>query len=261
MEVRWKLRMAAAQREIWTGAQLRRLLAERAGVEMSAASVSALMRQAPKQLKLSTLQALCVALDCQPGELIEVDTTPVAKPAGRSKPARRAGSRAASDARAPRRRSDRWRASAPTAATTGSFTRAIAASRAIGAPSTTPPRKSAPAAASDGELRPTASGPRCYRCIRRAGPRKQPTPRRCRRCGEVRRHAAHGLCNACYQRDPMRVGVWVQGAAGSAWRALPGRGSARSPAGCWSAQPRRSACATCAAWNARSAPASSGPPR
>ena len=81
MEVRWKLRMAAAQREIWTGAQLRRLLAERAGAEMSAASVSALMRQAPKQLKLSTLQALCVALDCQPGELIEVDTTPVAKPA------------------------------------------------------------------------------------------------------------------------------------------------------------------------------------
>jgi putative transcriptional regulator len=81
MEVRWKLRMAAAQREVWTGAQLRRLLAERAGVEMSAASVSALMRQPPKQLKLSTLQALCVALDCQPGDLIEVDTTAVVKPA------------------------------------------------------------------------------------------------------------------------------------------------------------------------------------
>ena len=91
MEVRWKLRMAAAQREVWTGAQLRRLLAERAGVQMSAASVSALMRQAPKQLKLSTLAALCTALDCQPSELIEVDTT-VAKPAGRAKPA---GERAA----------------------------------------------------------------------------------------------------------------------------------------------------------------------
>jgi len=88
MEVRWKLRMAAAQREVWTGAQLRRLLAERAGVQMSAASVSALMRQAPKQLKLSTLQALCVALDCQPGDLIEVDTTPVAKPARGGKAAR-----------------------------------------------------------------------------------------------------------------------------------------------------------------------------
>jgi putative transcriptional regulator len=93
MDVTWKLRMAAAQREVWTGAQLRRLLAERAGVEMSAASVSALMRQAPKQLKLSTLQALCVALDCQPGELIEVDTTPVAKPARGGKPARQQSSR------------------------------------------------------------------------------------------------------------------------------------------------------------------------
>ena len=36
--------------------------------------------------------------------------------------------------------------------------------------------------------------------------------RRCRRCGQLRRHAAHGLCNACYQRDPLIVGVWVQGA-------------------------------------------------
>ena len=61
-------------------------------------------------------------------------------------------------------------------------------------------------------LRPTRQGPRCHRCIRRARPRKQPTPRRCRRCGQVRRHAAHGLCNACYQRDPLIVGVWVQGA-------------------------------------------------
>lgn len=61
-------------------------------------------------------------------------------------------------------------------------------------------------------LRPTEQGPRCHRCIRRARPRKQPTPRRCRRCGEVRRHAAHGLCTACYQRDPTRVAVWVQGA-------------------------------------------------
>ena len=42
MRIRWKLRMAAAQREVWTGAQLRRLLAEKAGTEMSAASVSAL---------------------------------------------------------------------------------------------------------------------------------------------------------------------------------------------------------------------------
>ena len=62
------------------------------------------------------------------------------------------------------------------------------------------------------KLRTIASGPRCWRCVRREAPRKQPTPRRCRRCGHLRRHAAHGLCNACYQRDPLIVGVWVQGA-------------------------------------------------
>jgi putative transcriptional regulator len=45
MNIRWKLRMAAAQREAWTGTQLRRLLAGKAGLELSAASVSALLTQ------------------------------------------------------------------------------------------------------------------------------------------------------------------------------------------------------------------------
>lgn len=62
------------------------------------------------------------------------------------------------------------------------------------------------------KLRESASGPRCWRCVRREAPRKQPAPRPCRRCGQVRRHAAHGLCTACYQRDAARVGIWVQGA-------------------------------------------------
>jgi putative transcriptional regulator len=77
MQIRWRLRMAAAQREVWTGAQLRRLLAERAGLHLSAASVSALFSKQPSQVKLDTLMALCTALDCTPNDLIEVDTTPV----------------------------------------------------------------------------------------------------------------------------------------------------------------------------------------
>ena len=76
MDVKWRLRMAAAQREVWTGAQLRRLLAERAGLQLSAASVSALLTKTPAQVKLSTLAALCTAWR-GPGDLIEVDTTPV----------------------------------------------------------------------------------------------------------------------------------------------------------------------------------------
>ncbi len=58
MQVRWRLRMAAAQREVWTGAQLRRLLAERAGLELSSASVSALFSKQPAQVKLDTLAAI-----------------------------------------------------------------------------------------------------------------------------------------------------------------------------------------------------------
>ena len=85
MKIRWRLRMAAAQREVWTGAQLRRLLAERAGLHLSSASVSALLTRQPAQVKLETLAALCTALECTPNDLIEVDTTPVthqtAKPA------------------------------------------------------------------------------------------------------------------------------------------------------------------------------------
>lgn len=81
MNVRWRLRMVAAQKEVWTGAELRRLLAERAGLELSAASVSALMTKQPSQVKLSTLGALCTALQCSPDDLFEVDMTPVeAKP-------------------------------------------------------------------------------------------------------------------------------------------------------------------------------------
>ena len=80
MKIGWKLRMAAAQREVWTGAQLRRLLAERAGLDLSSASVSALLTKEPSQIKLSTLVALCTALDCTPNDLFEVDTTPLERP-------------------------------------------------------------------------------------------------------------------------------------------------------------------------------------
>jgi len=80
MEVRWRLRMAAAQREVWTGVALQRLLTERAGLRLSSASVSALLSKTPSQVKLTTLAALCTALECSPNDLIEVDTTPVQSP-------------------------------------------------------------------------------------------------------------------------------------------------------------------------------------
>ncbi len=66
MQIRWRLRMAAAQREVWTGAQLRRLLAERGGLHLSSASVSPLLTRQPSQVKLDTLAALCTAWTAHP---------------------------------------------------------------------------------------------------------------------------------------------------------------------------------------------------
>ena len=76
-----EVHVVTPEREVWTGAQLRRLLAEKAGMEMSAASVSALFTKEPSQVKLSTLAALCTALECTPNDLFDVDTTPVEQPA------------------------------------------------------------------------------------------------------------------------------------------------------------------------------------
>ena len=87
MRIRWRLRMAAAQREVWTGTQLRRLLADKAGLDMSAASVSALFTKEPSQIKLTTLIALCTALQCTPDDLFEIDTTPVERPVAPVHPA------------------------------------------------------------------------------------------------------------------------------------------------------------------------------
>ena len=87
MKISWKLRMAAAQREVWTRAQLRRLLADKVGLELSSASVPALMTKEPNQVKLSTLLALCTALDCTPNDLLDVDTTPLEQPIASPPPA------------------------------------------------------------------------------------------------------------------------------------------------------------------------------
>ncbi|MFF9345570.1 helix-turn-helix domain-containing protein, partial [Streptomyces sp. NPDC014773] len=53
----------------------------KAGLEMSAASVSALFTKEPTQIKMTTLIALCTALQCTPDDLFEIDATPVERPA------------------------------------------------------------------------------------------------------------------------------------------------------------------------------------
>ncbi|RIX51524.1 XRE family transcriptional regulator [Paenibacillus nanensis] len=65
----WILRNVMAQRGIWSGADLARLLKEKANYTLSAASVSALLNHQPRQMKAETLDALCTALECTPNDL------------------------------------------------------------------------------------------------------------------------------------------------------------------------------------------------
>ncbi|MFC4303604.1 helix-turn-helix domain-containing protein [Cohnella boryungensis] len=74
----WVLRKVMLEKGIDSGAELLRLLQEKAGYRLSAPSLSALMNSQPKQMKGDTLDALCTALDCSPGELW-VYTSPTQK--------------------------------------------------------------------------------------------------------------------------------------------------------------------------------------
>lgn len=65
----WALRKVMAERGIWSGAELLRLLREKAGYRLSAPSISALLNERPKQMKSDTLDALCTALSCSPNDL------------------------------------------------------------------------------------------------------------------------------------------------------------------------------------------------
>ncbi|OXS57701.1 XRE family transcriptional regulator [Cohnella sp. CIP 111063] len=65
----WVLRKVMLDRGIWSGAELQRLLQDKAGYRMSAPSISALVNGQPKQMKGETLDALCTALECTPGDL------------------------------------------------------------------------------------------------------------------------------------------------------------------------------------------------
>lgn len=68
-------------------------------------------------------------------------------------------------------------------------------------------------------LRPEAG--RCGMCVRRARPRKQPTPRICAGCGRLAEHDGLGLCSRCYQRDPGRIPTWTTGALRRLDKAAP----------------------------------------
>ncbi|MGH3029761.1 MAG: helix-turn-helix domain-containing protein [Gaiellaceae bacterium] len=67
--MKWNLRLAAAQRDIWKASELQRLLAER-GLVISAGKMSNLWSGQPASLKLDDLDVICAVLGCQIGDLL-----------------------------------------------------------------------------------------------------------------------------------------------------------------------------------------------
>ncbi len=69
MVLNWRLRNIMADKGIWSGAELGRLIESKAGYKLSPPSISALLTGEPKQVKAQTMDALCTALDCTPSDL------------------------------------------------------------------------------------------------------------------------------------------------------------------------------------------------
>jgi putative transcriptional regulator len=79
MALEWRLRQVMVERGIWSGAELGRLMKEKAGYNLSAPSISALLSGNPKQVKAETMDALCTTLECTPSDLWKHTPTYVKK--------------------------------------------------------------------------------------------------------------------------------------------------------------------------------------
>jgi DNA-binding Xre family transcriptional regulator len=70
--MKWNLRLAAAQRDIWKASQLQAMLAD-AGLVISAGKMSHLWSGQPLTIRLEDLQVLCAVLGCTPNDLLILD--------------------------------------------------------------------------------------------------------------------------------------------------------------------------------------------
>jgi LacI family transcriptional regulator len=73
MPVRWNLKQwLAINRQIYRPSELQALLEEKAGAQLSWQAISALLNNTPGALRLSTIQALCNALNCNLSDFCDV---------------------------------------------------------------------------------------------------------------------------------------------------------------------------------------------
>lgn len=77
--MRWNLRLAAAQRDIWKASQLQSMLAD-AGLVISAGKMSNLWSGQPVTIRLDDLEVICEVLGCEPGDLLVREPGKVRRP-------------------------------------------------------------------------------------------------------------------------------------------------------------------------------------
>ena len=101
--MRWNLRLAAAQRDIWKASELQRMLAD-AGLVISAGKMSNLWSGQPVTIRLDDLEVICEVLGCEPGDLLIREPGKIRRdePAGDDVPAARSWRRAGDPASARR---------------------------------------------------------------------------------------------------------------------------------------------------------------
>ena len=87
MGVRWTLRSHLVEKEqIYRAVDLRKLIVKKTGVVISNQQLGNLLNESPKMIRLSTIEVLCSALECNLSDFLEV--TPqqrVQKPENRRK--------------------------------------------------------------------------------------------------------------------------------------------------------------------------------
>jgi DNA-binding Xre family transcriptional regulator len=104
--VKWNLRLAAANRGIWTASELQRMLAG-AGLKISAGKMSGLWSGHPASIKLDDLDVICAVVGCGVEELLIPEPVKSGQAAGEQHGEQAAAAPQAATAVTPRRRDGR----------------------------------------------------------------------------------------------------------------------------------------------------------
>jgi DNA-binding Xre family transcriptional regulator len=84
-EMKWNLRLAAANRGIWKASELQRLLADR-GMVISTGKMSGLWSGQPNTVRLDELDVICAVLGSEVGELLLPEPVAVPEPTAHQSP-------------------------------------------------------------------------------------------------------------------------------------------------------------------------------